>query len=304
LGIDLIPFKTCSYDCIYCQLGRTTVKTIERAEYVPVSDVLQELRRKLEEEPRPDFIGLAGSGEPVLHSRIGDIISGIKALTDVPVAVLTNGSLLWLPEVRAGLAQADLVMPSLDAGTAANFERVNRPHASISFEQMACGLVTFSHEFTGTIWLELLLLANITDCREEVARLAALVSQMRIDRAQLNTAVRPAAEAYALTVAPNRLRQLCALFDCPCEVIADSDCRPPAPSAASAAVADRILELLARRPCTVQGIATGLGMRPNDVLKYLDALSANGAITSERRGTAVFYEGTRNQIPMKRSDRQ
>jgi wyosine [tRNA(Phe)-imidazoG37] synthetase (radical SAM superfamily) len=126
-GVDLVPFKTCSYDCIYCQLGRTTNKTTDLREFVPVDGLLEDLAGKLRSVPRPEFIGLAGSGEPTLHARMGDIVAGIKALTNIPVAVLTNGSLLWKPEVRAGLADADLVMLSLDAGAQPTFERLNRP---------------------------------------------------------------------------------------------------------------------------------------------------------------------------------
>ncbi|MFO7937708.1 MAG: radical SAM protein, partial [Kiritimatiellia bacterium] len=122
LGVDLIPFKTCSYDCIYCQLGKTTNKTIQRKEWVPVDVVVGQLEPKL--ALNPDYITLSGSGEPTLHSRIGDIISMIKKITDVPVAVLTNGSLLWLPEVRAALKYADLVVPSLDAGSEKAFQYV------------------------------------------------------------------------------------------------------------------------------------------------------------------------------------
>ena len=161
LGVDLVPFKTCSYDCIYCQLGRTTNKTTERKEYVPVDDVLEELAEKLRSEPGPDYVGLAGSGEPTLHARIGDLIAGIKRLTSVPVAVLTNGSMLWRSDVRAGIAEADLVMPSLDAGTPRRFERVNRPHRDISFEKMVDGLVTFCAVFRGKVWLEVFVLAGI-----------------------------------------------------------------------------------------------------------------------------------------------
>ena len=222
LGVDLVPFKTCSYDCVYCQLGRTTNKTLDLAEYVPVDSMLGELRDKLKEGPRPDFIGLAGSGEPTLHVRLGEIIAGVKALTDVPVAVLTNGSLLWRPEFRVSLSKADLVMPSLDVGTPSSFVRVNRPHADLSFERMVDGLVTFSHESEGKIWLEVLLLAGITDRREEVKRIAGIVDKMRIDRVQLNTVARPPAEASALTVAADDLAKLCGLFSCPCEVIAET----------------------------------------------------------------------------------
>lgn len=126
LGLDVVPFKTCTYDCVYCQLGCPTSQTIRRSDYVPVDAVLTELKTKLQLGPRPDYISLAGSGEPTLHARIGDLICGIRRLTRVPVAVLTNGSMLWAPDVQDSLMEADLVMPSLDAGDESMFQRVNR----------------------------------------------------------------------------------------------------------------------------------------------------------------------------------
>jgi wyosine [tRNA(Phe)-imidazoG37] synthetase (radical SAM superfamily) len=295
LGVDLVPFKTCSYDCIYCQLGRTTNHTTELDEYVPVDSVISELSNKLKKEPRPDFVSLAGSGEPTLHARLGDIVAEIKALTDVPVAVLTNGSLLWRPEVRDGLAGADLVMPSLDAGTPASFARVNRPYTDISFEQMVDGLLTFSNAFKGEIWLEVLLLAGITSQRDEATRIASITDKMRIDRVQLNTAARPTSEASALAVEIEDLEKLRGLFSCPCEVIAQSPRIRHIHASDRDNVEDRIIALLCRRPCTVEGIAEGLGLSPNDVLKHLDVLNAKGAVRSKRRGEAVFYEGGRNR---------
>jgi wyosine [tRNA(Phe)-imidazoG37] synthetase (radical SAM superfamily) len=295
LGVALVPFKTCSYDCIYCQLGRTTNKTTEFDEYVPVEGVLAELHEKLRGEPGPDFIGLAGSGEPTLHSRIAELIAGLKRSTSVPVAVLTNGSLLFRPEVRAALAEADLVMPSLDAGSQSSFERVNRPHADISFERMVDGLLTFSHEFKGKIWLEVFILAGITDQRDEVGRIAAIVDKMQLDRVQLNTVSRPPADASALTVSVDDLEKLRGLFSCPCEVIAESRPSQQVRSSGSKNAEEQIVALVSRRPCTVEGIATGLGLRPNEVLKRLEVLCATGTIRAERRGEAVFYEGVRNR---------
>jgi len=295
LGVDLVPFKVCSYDCIYCQLGRTTNKTLDLKEYVPVNGVLAELGEKLKNGPRPDYIGLAGSGEPTLHARIEEIIAGAKTLTDVPVAVLTNGSLLWRPEVRASLARADVVMPSLDVGTPESFRRVNRPHADVSFEQMVDGLLAFSHEFKGKIWLEVLLLAGITDRRDEVERIATIVNRMRVDRVQLNTASRPSAEAYALTVPADDLEKLRGAFSCPCEVIAETRQAESAISTDSENAEERIIALLNRRPCTVEGIAMGLGLRPNEVLKHLDILCATGVIRTERKGESVFYEKVCNR---------
>ncbi|NQT19895.1 MAG: radical SAM protein, partial [Planctomycetes bacterium] len=139
LGVDVVPLKTCSYDCIYCQLGNTTCKTVERKEWVPLDDVVLELKDRL--SSRPDYITLSGSGEPTLYSRVAELIDRIKVMTDVPVAVLTNGSLLWQEEVRRQLMKADLVIPSLDAGDEVMFRLVNRPHEDVSFERMLAGLV-------------------------------------------------------------------------------------------------------------------------------------------------------------------
>jgi wyosine [tRNA(Phe)-imidazoG37] synthetase (radical SAM superfamily) len=290
LGIDLVPFKTCSYDCIYCQLGRTTNKTTDLREYVSVDGLLDEVAKKLRSAPPPDFIGLAGSGEPTLHARIGDIVAGVKALTSVPVAVLTNGSLLWKPEVRASLAEADLVMPSLDAGDQRSFERVNRPHPDISFERMVDGLVTFAQGYKGKIWLEIFVLGGLTDRPEEFRRMAAIVERIRPTRVQLNTVSRPSAEACALAARREVLESLLQLFSVPCEVIAECPSMLPAGPAESDDIENEIVALLERRPCTVGGIAAGLGLRPNEVLKHLEALCARGSIRSERKGDDMFYE--------------
>ena len=127
LGIDLLPLKTCSFNCVYCQVGRTTCLTIERGEWVPTGPVLDQVRQKIAGPIRPDVITFSGSGEPTLHSGIGEIIRGIKSFTQIPVVVLTNGSLLWMPEVRRDLLQADIVVPSLDACSESLFQYVNRP---------------------------------------------------------------------------------------------------------------------------------------------------------------------------------
>ncbi len=162
LGVDLVPFKVCTFDCVYCQLGRTTIKTLERKEYVSAADVLDEVKRKLAEEDNPNYITFAGSGEPTLNSRIGDLILRIKDLTDIQVAVLTNGSLLCTKEVQDDLMAADLVIPSLDAGDEQLFRYVNRPHENISFDRLVDGLVDFTRRFPGQVWLEILLLEGVT----------------------------------------------------------------------------------------------------------------------------------------------
>jgi len=293
LGIDLVPFKTCPYDCIYCQLGRTTNKTTELKEYVPVDAVLDELATRLSLDPAPDFIGLAGSGEPTLHARIGDLIAGIKRVTSIPVAVLTNGSMLWMPEVRAGLQKADLVLPSLDAGDQKTFERVNRPHRDISFDRMTEGLIAFAEGYRGAIWLEVFVLAGITDRPDDIGRIATVAKRVDPARVQLNTVSRPPAEDDALGVPAETLDRLRRLFSGCSEVIAEGRQVKPTDSAAGNGAEDEILALLTRRPCTVEGVAAGLGLQPNEVVKHLDGLCSKGAVRPERRGNGVFYERVR-----------
>ena len=276
LGVDLVPFKTCSYDCIYCQLGPTTCKTIERKAWVPLDAVVAQLQDRL--SSKPDYITLSGSGEPTLNSQVGEMIAKIKTLTDIPVAVLTNGSLLWLEEVRRQLLGADLVIPSLDAGDETMFQRINRPHEQISCEKMLDGLVTFRQEFPGVYWLEVMVVGGSTATAAEIENLAAGVKRIQPDRVQLNTVTRPPAEKEAAAVSPQRLDQFCSLF-CPrAEVIADF--RGIHREDEFVASRQEGLDLLQRRPCSVVDIAAGLGMHENEVIKHLEELRVDGEIES------------------------
>jgi len=287
LGVDLVPFKTCTYDCIYCQLGRTTNKTIERREWVSLDAVLAELKKKL--TTRPDYITLSGSGEPTLYSRLDELIDHIRAMTKVPVAVLTNGSLLWQEEARRQLMDAHLVIPSLDAGHATMFQAVNRPHESISFEQMLEGLIAFRQEYHGQYWLEVFLLAGHTAVESEARKIVDCVARIKPDRVQLNTATRPTAEKYAAMVDQRRMANLAAMFDPPAEVIADyrgvhteSDFR---------AGRDSVLQMIQRRPCSLEDIADGLGMHRNEAIKYVEELDTSGLLEKRSSGGRLFYSG-------------
>jgi wyosine [tRNA(Phe)-imidazoG37] synthetase (radical SAM superfamily) len=289
LGVDLVPFKTCTYDCLYCQLGLTTCKTTERREYFPIAKILVELERKLKDGPAPDLVTLAGSGEPTLHSKIGDLLRQIKRLTSIPVAVLTNGSLLWMREIQDALMEADLVLPSLDAGDERAFQRVNRPHPDIGFERIVDGIAEFRERFRKPVWLEVFLLAGVTGLPAEVEKIAAAAKRIRPDRVQLNTVARPPTEASAHAVPAHQMAVFASLFDGRAEVICGEGAGESLPLA-SPAVTDRdILALLSRRPCTAQGVSAGLGLHIAETTKRLQSLIKRQRLSTLRRKNSLFY---------------
>ncbi len=286
LGVDLVPFKTCSYDCIYCQLGPTTCRTIERKNWVPLDRVIADVESRLSSQP--DYITLSGSGEPTLFAHVGELITRIKAVTDIPVAVLTNGSLLWLEDVRRQLLRADLVIPSLDAADEMMFRIVNRPHEQISFERMLDGLVAFRQEFPGQYWLEIMVVGGLTDTPTEIAKLAACVDRIQPDRVQLNTVTRPPAERHTVGVSRERLTELSSLFRPPAEVIADF--RGVHQKSEFIVEREEVLAMLQRRPCSIEDIGQGLGMHRNEVVKHLEELRAMGQIESSIRGDKHYFK--------------
>jgi len=286
LGVDIVPFKTCTYDCIYCQLGRTTNRTVERKQWVPIDLVVDELQANL--KSKPDYITLSGSGEPTLSLGLGELISRIKDVTEIPVAVLTNGSLLWLPEIRKSLKHADLVIPSLDAGSSRIFQYINRPHSDISFSNMLEGLVRFRAEYTGHYWLEVFILAGINTTEKEITALKTRVSAIGPDKVQVNTVTRPPAEGFAEPVPKKQLITIAKQLHENAEVIADySNVHKQQDFFARR---EDVFTLLQRRPCSVEDIASGLGLHRNEVVKYVEELSSEGKIEAKPQHEKTYYK--------------
>jgi len=286
LGVDLIPFKTCTYDCVYCQIGCTREKTVERKEWVSVEQVIEDLREKLAH--KPDYITLSGSGEPTLYAGIGGLVERIKAITEVPIAVITNGSLLWREEVRRSLLEVDLVVPSLDAGDEPAWQAANRPHESLRFARMLEGLVDFRRAFRGQYWLEMFLLGGLTDTDEAVQKLAGCAARIGPDRVQLNTVTRPPAERSAEGVPIQRLVELAELFLPKAEVIAEF--RKADPTLEWMADRTEILDMLRRRPCSLEDVADGLGIPAHQASKYIEELEAAGAVTRQEVYGTLYYK--------------
>jgi len=287
LGVDLVPQKTCSFNCVYCQLGPTPEPTLQRAEYVPVDQVVQEVKERLAEGRPVDYVTLGGSGEPTLHSSFGRVAEGIGELTRLPIALLTNGALFWLPEVRRACRAVDVVIPSLDAGDEETFQRVSRPHEDLTLEKIVGGVVALRDEFPGQMWLEVFLVLGVNSSDSDVAALKRHVDRIRPDRVQLNTAVRPPAEGFVQPVPAARLAEICTRLGPGAEVIADVEALAGAPLAA--ATCRDALEMLRRRPCTLDDVATGLAIHRNEATKYLRQLAGAGDVVQRRREGRVFY---------------
>lgn len=288
LGVDLVPHKTCSYDCIYCQLGTTTNKTLERGPFVSMNAALRELEARLAAAPDVDYITLSGSGEPTLQTGLGVLIAGIRRITDRPVAVLTNGSLLWCADVQAELLEADLVVPSLDAGDEEMFRRVNRPHPGLGFMQVVEGLAAFRKCFRGQMWLEVFLLAELTASADQVEKIRKVVVDVSPDRIQLNTVARPPCEAHARQASSAELAHAAQQFGPTAEVIAERPVTTTAPAAASRC--DEILALLERRPCTKDELSDSFGAHRLEIAKHVERLLRRQAIVMRQHGRRVYYQ--------------
>jgi wyosine [tRNA(Phe)-imidazoG37] synthetase (radical SAM superfamily) len=289
LGIDLIPFKTCTFDCIYCDLGRTKHKTTLRQPFAPLEEILKELEFTLSTLKRkPDFITLSGSGEPTLNANIGEIIRGVKEITSIPTAVLTNGSLLFLDEVREDLLEADVVLPSLDAITPALFEYMNRPAPSLKVEEIISGLIQFRSQYRGQIWLEVLFCRGANDGNEEVEKFKGVIEKVQPDRVQLNTSVRPPAEDFAFPLTLIQLEVIRKKLGSKAEII--SEFAAPLGEELNSVKDTEILNLIKRRPCTMEDISKALGLRLDEVVKHLDHLTKTGAIRYRMFEHRCYYE--------------
>ncbi|MGQ9661702.1 MAG: radical SAM protein [Kiritimatiellia bacterium] len=286
LGIDLVPLKTCTSDCIFCQLGRTSRRTVERREYVPVGTVLAEFECWLADGGQADAVALAGSGEPTLHTRFGDVLAGVRKRSQARTVLLSNGTLFFRDEVREGARLADVVKASLSAWDQSSFLRINRPAEGLEFDLVVRGLERFRREFEGEYWIEVFLVAGVNDDETAVERIARIVREIRPDRVHLNTAVRPPAERSVRAITSEALRRLAEIFTPVAEVPKPVTALGPSVSAADESA---IEPMVRRHPATAQEIALALGLAPEQVESLLRALCRGGRIRRRRKNGKIFY---------------
>jgi len=287
LGVDIIPRKYCSFDCVYCQVGKTTHRETGRARFCDPGRVVEEVVQRIGQGGRIDFVSLSGSGEPTLSSDIGWIIGELKRKTSVPVAVITNGSLLSRQEVRRDLVLADVVLPSLDAASEGVFEKINRPDPAISLAGIVEGLRAFRREYRGMIWLEIMVIKNINTSQEHLEMLKKILDTISVDRVQLNTICRPPLQSTAKGVDKGELSSIARFLGEKCEVI-PAFAEEAAPRTGKS-FRSSVLATLKRRSLTFDDIVRITGVSPPEARAGLERLVREKKIREVPFDNSIFY---------------
>ncbi|MCP5050564.1 MAG: radical SAM protein [bacterium] len=289
LGIDPIPYKTCNLDCIYCECGKTTRFVVDRQRFGDPQDILDQVREAIEENQHIDYITFSGSGEPTLNKDLGMLIRRIKEMTGIPVAVITNATLLHLKEVREELSAADIVLPSLDAVTAGTFERVDVPHNDLKLDTIIQGLKVFKKEFNGPLWLEVFLSKGMNDSKEDLDDLYRVIKEISPDLVQLNTLDRPPAYDSALPVDREVLEEIVEKWhDLPVEIVNRIKKRDEI-TAFSENLEKNILNTINRRPLTIEDLEVLTGKDRVELFKYIDILEKEKKVAARIVGDRIFY---------------
>ena len=290
-GIDLLPPKICNFNCIYCEVGPTTLLTCDRKEYVPTTEIITEIKTLLndtEAVKNIDYFTITATGEPTLHTGIGEVIRFIKNNTGKPVAVLTNGSLLHLKEVRDDLMAADLIIPSLDAALPESYRKINRASPCADLTSIIEGLEVFRKQFKGDIWLEILLAKNMNDSPEDIEAFKKVVKKINPDRIQLNTVARPPLEEFAAPLSQEEMHHIAKQFETPVEIIVDFERRKR--DGYRPIIETETLHMLKRRPCTASDICEALNLNPEKINYFLKDMVKTGKIIQKFHNDRTYYQ--------------
>lgn len=278
-------------NCVYCEVGETTNLTIERKEYVPINDVLNELDHFLNQNPTLDFITFSGAGEPTLNSGIGKVITFLKErYPNFKLALLTNSTLLYNENVRNEINRIDVLLPSLDTVSEDIFKKINRPNSQLDINKIIEGLIKYRKKFKGKIWLEIFIVPEINDTEEELSLLRKTIRKINPEKIQLNTLDRPGTESWVKTATKERLEYIVNfLKPLPVEIIAKFNSRQQIKSF-NKNIENQILETIRRRPCTDKDLTEMLGIHLNELNKYLNELLNKNLIKSEIKERGTFFK--------------
>ncbi len=289
LGVDLVPHKTCSLNCIYCECGATTRLTTKRKEYIPTSAIISELEDYLANKPHLDFITFSGSGEPTLHSGIGEILDFIKKrFPAYKTALITNSTLFHLPELREQVKDIDVLLPSLDSASETVFRKINRPNRKLNIQSIIEGLASFNDNFNGEMWLEIFIVKGLNDTDAELALLRDAIHVIKPARIQINTLDRPGTESWIRPVLTIELQQILDKLAWNGEIIARFHNKKQT-GIFDLDTKNAIFQLIKRRPCTVDDLASALGMNIREVNKYIEDMVKQNLIIFENLERGIFY---------------
>lgn len=290
LGIDVIPHKTCSYNCIYCQLGSEENTITDLTNYYSVDEIIYELKEALLNNKNIDYVTFTGSGEPTLYKDLKKLIYEIKQITDIPVCVITNGSLLYKQEMRSNLLLADLIIPSLDAGNEETFKLIDNPNKEIDFDKMVEGLIEFKKVFKGEYWLEIFLLKDINDNEDELDDIIKIVKKIKPDRIQLITATRRVANEKAKALSDEELKKIKKYFNSKCDIEIDiPNISENHKGNTRILTEDDIVNFLIRQPDTAYIIAKSFNENERKVKELLDLLIKKNKVREEIVNGVVSY---------------
>nr|WP_246347241.1 radical SAM protein [Desulfurispira natronophila] len=289
LGINLLPHKTCTEDCIYCECGSTTRLDCQRQEFVPLSELKQELKSFLETQPRLDFITFAGSGEPLLYSRFGELVDYLKEhWPQHPICLLTNGTLLTDRSLWAECKHLDLIVPSIDAASPEIFQRINRPAAGIDIRSVLSSLAEFSQQFTGEIWIEVLIVPGVNDSPSELQAIASACQSIRHQRIQLGTVDRPGAVTDLPRASGKQLQDIARHYFPAAQIVSRPEPGTTPSQADDTHLCDSEMEkalhrLLQVRPCTKEDLVSTIGKgKQRQVQRVLQKLEREGFIVCHK----------------------
>lgn len=291
LGVDLVPKKVCSLDCVYCEVGRTTKLSLNREEYINSDCIKDELKHYFENNPAPDYITITASGEPTLNLHLGEIIQFVKRTKPgVSVAVITNGTLLHDEKVRAALMHADLLLPSLDAATDEVFKKINRPADNLSVAKCVEGLIALCNEFKGKIWLEIFILPGYNDHENELEELKKVIVQIKPDSIQLNTLDRPGTVPNLRGANRDELQGVLDFWQLKNVEIIAKPKQTDKPQSYRKDTNSAIIGTISRRPCTLEDLMEILGLNSEEINTHLDILDSEGKIDRIEEERGVFYQ--------------
>lgn len=298
LGIDPLPLKTCNWNCVYCQLGRTRPLVNERKDYAPPQEILFQVQEALaaHEPGEIDWVTFVGSGEPLLHASLGWLMRQVKALTDLPLAVITNGSLLYLLQVREALAVADAVLPSLDAGTARLYRQINRAHPRATFERLLEGLIAFRHGYGGKLWIDVMLVRGLNDSEEALRDIAAALRRVQPDQVHINLPTRPPAETWVQPPDEEGLMRATAILGDIAHIVHPVEGTFDLSGYDSAVEA--VVGIITRHPMRQEELERALkGWSPGNVSQALADLEASGHAQVVERYGARFWSAALSHYP-------